>query len=480
MPAAPAARLHDPIQHSFALVGLLAGALAGAAFGAFVVFTGGAGLVVGAAIIGGGLATGAGIGEVFGSLDALGGMKTGGISSGSPNTTTNNLLAARATADTIACSGTPPAIMSRAHKDKHIATGSGTVLINLQPAARVADKTECGGKIRKGSPDVIIGGPTVQTLEIANEVPGEYHKALLIIGGLSALVLGGPLVAAAGFAFGMGGSYVGQTIAAQLGLSEDWQKIFGLAGSFIGGYGGGRAGMAGNRQLARMPGSNPLQMSARRAVARDFYMRNGSTFDPKLNGFRPLKPAELNSHLRGIDFRRPVEVVNAPGQLGSYQAPGGRQGNYYADRSVTPNQLGIGDYAKGSSGSLVPKENFLYDVRSGTPSLRSTAGPISDTWSAKGTPQPTTGGGTQYYIPNKDAATLVPNSGRPLAQNQLNPNGSPPGAGPLQTTVGPPPQTGQPPVQQNYFRPIYASTAPTANAGNAVNTDNLRGGGRGP
>ncbi len=47
-----AARITDPIEHSNAMAGLIAGALVGLAFGAFVVATGGAGLVVGAAIIG--------------------------------------------------------------------------------------------------------------------------------------------------------------------------------------------------------------------------------------------------------------------------------------------------------------------------------------------------------------------------------------------------------------------------------------------
>src|SRR5262245_50264541 len=110
-----AARLTDPVQHSHALGGLIAGALVGLAFGAFVVATGGAGLVGGAAISGGAVATGAGIGEVLGSLSIAGGSVTGGISSGSPDTTTNSLLAARATDDTVNCSS---------HPNKHIAQGS--------------------------------------------------------------------------------------------------------------------------------------------------------------------------------------------------------------------------------------------------------------------------------------------------------------------------------------------------------------------
>jgi hypothetical protein len=64
----------------------------GLAVGALVVATGGAGLVVGAAIIGGSVAAGAGIGELLGSLSFMGGSPLGAIASGSPDTFHNDLL----------------------------------------------------------------------------------------------------------------------------------------------------------------------------------------------------------------------------------------------------------------------------------------------------------------------------------------------------------------------------------------------------
>ena len=68
---AAAARLDDPIEHSSALGGLLAGLAIGAGavlIGIAVIGTGGLGAVALAAMVGAGAATGAGIGQPIGSL----------------------------------------------------------------------------------------------------------------------------------------------------------------------------------------------------------------------------------------------------------------------------------------------------------------------------------------------------------------------------------------------------------------------------
>lgn len=71
----------------------------------------------------------------------------------SPNVDTNRLAAARTT-DQLQCMGSPA--------PDFIVTGSTTVLINGQMAARQTDKTmhPPPGNIAQGSPDVEIGGPT--------------------------------------------------------------------------------------------------------------------------------------------------------------------------------------------------------------------------------------------------------------------------------------------------------------------------------
>ncbi len=244
-----AARLTDPIQHSNALTGLLIGAAAGLAFGVFVVATGGAGLVVGAAIIGGSVCAGAGIGELIGSLDMtnslVGGTVTGAIASGSGDTKVNSLPAARATDDIVQCAGTPPLYLP-SHPGKRIAQGSGSVFINSQPAARISDKIECGAEIQMGSPNVVFGGPTVTTLEIDSEVPGWIHGALFVIGIASAVVLAGPVAAALGLVGGVAGGYGGSWLGGKIfGEGSDGQKIMGFLGAMAGGALGTKLGSTG-------------------------------------------------------------------------------------------------------------------------------------------------------------------------------------------------------------------------------------------
>lgn len=84
---AAAARVDDPIEHSSALGGLLAGLAIGAGavlIGIAVVATGGLGAVALAAMVGAGAATGAGIGQLIGSL-SFACSETGQIRSGSSN-----------------------------------------------------------------------------------------------------------------------------------------------------------------------------------------------------------------------------------------------------------------------------------------------------------------------------------------------------------------------------------------------------------
>jgi uncharacterized Zn-binding protein involved in type VI secretion len=59
-----------------------------------------------------------------------------------------NQLPAAVQGDTCVCPGPPNSIMS----------GSATVRINGQPAARVLDPTVHGGQVSSGSPTVFIGG----------------------------------------------------------------------------------------------------------------------------------------------------------------------------------------------------------------------------------------------------------------------------------------------------------------------------------
>ena len=198
--AAPAAaRLHDPVAHSHALGGFLAGAAIGlaAAVGTAVVI----GAVVGAAaaeVASAGLATPLVVGAVatvgeFGlnavvggklmgvaedAGEALGGSSlgatSGAVSAGSPNVRVNGLAAARAL-DPDTCDASK------------LAQGSRLVAINGLPASRVGDKTTCGAVVSQGSPNVVIGGPAATLAPIQSEVPAWARWAVVVAGLLPAL-----------------------------------------------------------------------------------------------------------------------------------------------------------------------------------------------------------------------------------------------------------------------------------------------------
>ena len=244
-----AARLFDPIGHSPMMSGLLAGLLIGAAIGVAAVAIIGTGGLAAGAIIGGAAAAGAGIGEVVSTMSFVPKDITGKIITGSLNVFTNSRNAARAHLDKVQCSKHPPS------PHPVIATGSDSVFINGQPAARVTDKITCAAVIVEGSPNVFIGGGATQTDDIAPEdlVPGYIHAALLVVGLGAAVILAGPIVAVAGFAGGMAGGYGGSVLGGMIfGEGSDGQKISMLVGSIAGGGLGAKAGMKPANALGQL------------------------------------------------------------------------------------------------------------------------------------------------------------------------------------------------------------------------------------
>ncbi|WEF34263.1 PAAR domain-containing protein [Pseudoduganella chitinolytica] len=213
---------------SWLLKGLLIGAAIAVA-GVAIVGTGGLAAV---AVVGAGAAMGAGLGEAMSTMSFAPKEVTGAIAmTGSSNVFVNNLAAARAHADMVACSKHPGPIP--------IATGSGQVFINGTPAARVDDKTGCSAVITKGSTNVYIGGGTVQTDTINPEdlVPGWVHASLLVVGIGSAIILAGPVVAAGGLVGAIAGGYGGGWLGGKVfGEGSDGQKWSAIAGSFLGGF----------------------------------------------------------------------------------------------------------------------------------------------------------------------------------------------------------------------------------------------------
>ncbi|KEA53435.1 type IV secretion protein Rhs, partial [Mangrovibacter sp. MFB070] len=180
-----AARLGDPIGHSHALAGMIAGTLVGgliAAAGgiaAGALFTAGLAascLGVGVLLIGASFLVGYLTGKLAtaardGLADAGAGSlsPSGAIQTGSPNVFINGKPAAIATISQVSCSNDGPSMQ--------MAQGSDNVFINKQPASRKGDKTNCDAQVMEGSADVTIGGGTATTLPIDPEVPNWLYKA---------------------------------------------------------------------------------------------------------------------------------------------------------------------------------------------------------------------------------------------------------------------------------------------------------------
>ena len=230
-----AARVNDPIEHSQAYFGFIAGAIVGAIAGvAVTVFTEGAGAGVGLGVY----AATASFGEWLGSFPCFNHV-TGTIQTGSPNVFINGLPAAVATD-----SGKqlPSQVICSSHVGpQFIAEGSTTVFINGRPASRIGDHTTCGAKISGGSNNVFIGGGTVSTVDIESEVPVWGHVSVVVSGLAAGLLLRLPVKnmvggAVAGAAAGYAGYWLGGKIAGEGSNTQHFlEGTFGAIGAIYAG-----------------------------------------------------------------------------------------------------------------------------------------------------------------------------------------------------------------------------------------------------
>ena len=401
MTAPPAARQGDAISHTESGFGFGLGGAIGLAAGLalLTVATGGADLAVLAAVggavamTGGGALAGMKIGATYGHA-------TGDIVTGSLNVHVNGQNAARTLADVAVC-------------DEHdapqkIATGSNSVFINGMPAARLGDVTICDARITSASPNVFIGGGTTSYANISPEVPQlavDVAASMVIAGSAVALGAGGfAAYASAGWAgvgvFGLqsAGGIAGSVALGQVG-KEAGGALGGERGAAWGEVGLGLAGgAAGGLTGDALAGTTGLKYGANQNVAQSFYAEQG------------WPQSRIDSHMSGIDFNQPVSVVTLPqdSQLSQWQVPGGSQGNYFAPASETPDRLGISPMGSDPAGNVVPKGQIDYTSTEPTRALSSQAASVNDTWSTPGTPYQTSGGGQQYFVPNKGAFTPAP------------------------------------------------------------------------
>ncbi|OEE89189.1 hypothetical protein A1OQ_12090 [Enterovibrio norvegicus FF-162] len=149
-----------------------------------------------------------------------------------------------------------------------------------------------------------------------------------------------------------------------------------------------------NEQFNRSGDLNSdINVRGRKQKAFEFYKSQG------------YSEPDIPSHLSGIDFNQPVEVVtiNNGKKLYQYQSPGAPQGNYYAVNTKTqPTHLGISPIGFNRAvGEAQPKIQTEYITTEKVQVLKSKAKAIDDFWSVKGQTYSTQGGGVQLFSGQK-------------------------------------------------------------------------------
>jgi hypothetical protein len=163
---------------------------------------------------------------------------------------------------------------------------------------------------------------------------------------------------------------------------------------------------------ASSPGDSLEQRVARQQVAKDFYEQS----------FPDASEDRIASHLKCIDYSKPVELVDIPPRgdgpngdvLWQHSFPG-KVGSYFTpDKSTTADQLGAYGQVlvRGKSGApdrVVPREQTRFRASSQAPvrGLQSTASPANDTWSISDEEHMTGGGGIQIMIPHSQHTRFI-------------------------------------------------------------------------
>lgn len=147
------------------------------------------------------------------------------------------------------------------------------------------------------------------------------------------------------------------------------------------------------RVLAAQAGDSVAAQAARRLVAEDYYVNQA--------GWAPGRAA---SHLNGIDWSKPVQVVKLPaGELDQWVAANGKLGNYFAPKGTQAGELGINPAGRNLGTFKMPPGE----------GLQSTAAPILDTWSDPLRPYQARGGGTQIFVSDAQREAIKVYNGIP-------------------------------------------------------------------
>ena len=136
--------------------------------------------------------------------------------------------------------------------------------------------------------------------------------------------------------------------------------------------------------VAKATGSSADQLNARVVVASYFYASTD------------LTSARYSDDSKGIDFSKPLEVIDIPAGTTWYQYVRTgydtvRFGNFFSPVvTATPDCLGISGAGRAEYKAVLPSGQ----------GLKSVAAPIVDNWTTPGTSVQTAGGCAQVVVPN--------------------------------------------------------------------------------
>jgi uncharacterized Zn-binding protein involved in type VI secretion len=262
-----------------------------------------------------------------------------------------------------------------------------TVLIGFLPAARITDMLTCVGPpdvIVMGSPTVLIGG-----LMAARIGDPTAHGGVIVLGCFTVMIgeAGVPAPSAPSTPSALPVPSVASTTPASPSSSAPNPASVPPAPADSSAPGPPLTPEQYEQNLinaAKAEGDGPFQQSARKAVAAKFYSANCPS----------MSPADIRSHLRCIDYSKPVELVTVPppDQLLRWGKPGSKGQYYTDDPKAKPTDLGVPDTQQ------TLKREALHP---GGPMncLKSTAAPVRADWVDP--PVETKGGKTQYFIPKE-------------------------------------------------------------------------------
>lgn len=142
---------------------------------------------------------------------------------------------------------------------------------------------------------------------------------------------------------------------------------------------------------AKAPGASADQLNARVVVASYFYASTD------------LTSARYADDSKGIDFSKPLEVIEVAAGTGWYQYvrtgyDSVRFGNFFSPVvTATPDCLGISGAGRAEYKAVLPAGQ----------GLKSVAAPIVDSWTTPGTSVQTAGGCAQVVVPNSVKAGVT-------------------------------------------------------------------------